>query len=325
MFLAPVSVCVGNFPARLRGAIIGLTSGFYVVGPALFGAIYARFYQEEPIGNFFLPLVILCVIANSLSMWVLKPLSVQIDGDIHHDKETEEVQSFCFYTDEGSNSANSWYMRLGIGVMRLPAFHILSWCYLLSAVPQIAIFNNITTMATSFGHAGLAVSLPIYGPILGLLITPSVGFVSDRTLKHVSRLMYVFIGQFPQFLLHILSIFCGDNWYILSGLVLSAFIQLGLHTAIIPTLITEYFGSHYFMRIWGAELLTSAILVMILNAIIGVLYQDAITDGGTDCYGLVCFQISFILGSVMSGVSLLLCGIMWYIERKKAQEYERLR
>ena len=326
MFLAPISICVGNFPARMRGAIIGLTSCFYVAGPALFGAIYARFYQEEPLGNFFLPLVILCVIANLLSMWVLKPLPVQIDSDILDDKETEEIQSFCFYTDEdeGSNPANSWYMRFGIGVMRLPAFHILSWCYLLSAVPGVAIFNNITTMATSFGHTGLAVSLPIYGPILGLLITPSVGFISDRTLKYVSRLIYVFIGNLPLFLFYIVSILCGDNSHILSGLVLSAFFQYGLYAAIIPTLITEYFGSKYFMRIWGAELLTGALLVMILNTLIGVLYQDAITDGGTDCYGLVCFQHSFILGSVMSGLSLLLCGMMWFIEKKKAQEYERL-
>ena len=325
MFLTPISVCVGNFPARMRGTIIGVTSCFYAAGTSLFGAIYARLYQEGPLGNFFLPLLFLCIIANLLSMWVLRALPLQNDSDIHNDKETKEVQSFFFYTDDGSNPADSWYIRLGIGVMRIPAFHVLTWCYLLSAVPQIAIFINITTMATSFGHTGLAVSLPIYGPILALLITLTVGFISDRTFKYVSRLIYVFIGHFPQFLLFIVSIFCGDNSYILSGLVLSAFIQQGLHMAIIPTLITHYFSSHYFMRIWGAELLINAILVMILNTIIGVLYQDAIIDGGTDCNGLVCFQNSFILGSVMSGVSLLLCGIMWYIERKKDQEYERLR
>ena len=86
---------------------------------------------------------------------------------------------------------------------------------------QKSIFNNITTMATSFGHTGLAVSLPIYGPMLGLLITLAVGLISDRTFKYFSCLIYLFIGQFPQFLFFIISIFCGDNLHILSGLVLS--------------------------------------------------------------------------------------------------------
>ena len=325
MFLAPISVCVGNFPTRMRGTIIGVTSCFYAAGAALFGGIYARLYQEGPLGNFFLPLLFLCIIANVLSMWVLRPLPLQIDSDIDNGKETEEVQSFFFCTDDSSIPANSWYMRLGIGVMTLPAFHILSWCFLLSAVPHVAIFNNITTMATSFGHTELAVSLPIYGPILALLITLTVGFISDRSLTYVSRLIYIFVGNFPQFLFFIISIFCGDNSHILSGLVLYAFIQNGLLMTIIPTLITEYFGRSYFMRIWGAEILTSALLGMILNTIIGVLYQDAITDDGIDCYGLVCFQNSFTLGSVMSGLSLLLCGIMWYVERKNAQEYESLK
>ena len=309
----------------MRGAIIGVTTCFYPAGEVLFDLIYARFYQEGPVGNFFLPLAILCIVANLLSIWIVRPLPLQSDGDIHKEGNPEKVHSVCFYTDDGSNPTNSWYIRLGLGLMKLPAFHILSWCFLFSAAPQLVIFSNITTMATSFGHTGLAASLLIYGSIIGILTTLAIGFISDRTLKYVSRLVYVFIGHFPQFLFYIVSIFCGDNPNILSGLVLSAYIQCGLHATIIPTLITEYFGSHYFMRIWGAEMLTNALLAMILNVVIGHLYQDAITDGGTDCYGLVCFQNSFILGSVMSGVALLLCGLMWYIERKRAQEYERLK
>ena len=323
MYLAPISICMNNFPVRMRGSIVGVMTCFHVSGPALFGVIYARFYQDGPIGNVFLPLTISSAAANLLSIWILKPLPLQTDEDIHKEAKTE-VQSVCFYTDDGSHPANSWYMRLGIGIMKLPVFHVLSWCFLLSIIPEIIIISNLALMGTSFGHRGLATSLLIYGPILGLLITLAVGFMSDRTLNYVSRIFYVFIGHLPNSLFYILSIFYGDCPYILSGLVLSAFIQNGSHATIIPTLIAEYFGSHYFMRIWGAELFSGALLAMMLNAIIAVSYQDAIPDGGTNCYGLVCFQTAFILGTVMSGVSLLLCGILWYIERKKAQEYERL-
>ena len=323
MFYSPISICVGNFPARMRGTIIGVTSCFDPAGIALFGIIYARFFQEGPTGNFFLCLAILCIVANLLSILVLRPLPQQPDGDILRE-EYEETYSVCFVTDEDNNPANSWHMRLGIGVMKIPAFHILSWCFLLSAVPQLAIINNVSIIATSFGHTELALSLQIYGPVMGLLAGLAIGFISDKTHKYVSRLVYVVIGHLPQLLFHILSIFCGENPYIFSGLVLSSFINCGFLSTIIPTLITEYFGSHYYMRIWGAEKLTSALLVTILNTIIGALYQAAITDGGTECYGLACFQSSFILESVMAGLAPLLCGIMWYKERKRGQEYKSL-
>ena len=324
MHLAPIAVCMVNFPARMRGAIVCVMSCFYVAGPAFFGGIYARFYQDGPIGNFFLPLTISSAAANLLSMLIVRPLPLQTDEDIHREGNIEEVHSVCFYNDDGSHPTNSWYMRLGIGVMKLPVFHILSWCFLFSIIPEITVLSNIALMGTSFGHRGLAISLLIYGPIVGLLITLLIGFISDKTLSYFSRLFYVFIGHLPHSIFYALSIFYGDRPYILSGLVLSAFIQHGSHATIITTLIAEYFGSHYFMRIWGVELFSSAVLAMLLNAIIAVSYQSAIPDGGTNCYGLVCFQTAFILGTVMSGVSLLLCGLLWYIERKKAQEYERL-
>ena len=193
MHLAPISFCVSNFPAQTRGAIIGLTFSFYTSGPALYGVIYARFYQHGPLGNFFLPLAILCVVANMFAMWVLRPLPTQSDSNMQNEEGTYEVRSVCFVTDDGINPTNSWHIRLGIGLLKLPVFHIFSWSFLLAAAPEAVIFINTTTMATAFSHKQLAVNLPIYGPILGTFIPPAVGYVSDRTLKYVSRLLFVFI------------------------------------------------------------------------------------------------------------------------------------
>ena len=129
MSYSPISICVGNFPARMRGAIIGVTTCFYPAGEALFAAIYVRFYQEGPVGNFFFPLAILCIVANLLSIWIIKPLPLQTDEDMHKEGKTIEVHSVCFYTDDGSNPTNNWYIRLGLGLMKLPAFYILSWWF----------------------------------------------------------------------------------------------------------------------------------------------------------------------------------------------------
>ena len=321
MFLAPVSICLDTFPLRVRGAVIGFTCSFNIIGPTVFGAIYAGFYSKGPLGNFFLLLFIMCVAVNLLSMWILRPILVETDSNMKEGPATE-VHSVCFLDDDGSWPADSWRVRFGIVVMKLPAFHILSWCYLFSSVTQMMIMLNITTMATSFGHNGLAVSLPIYGPIIGLLTTSTIGYISDRTLRYVSRLVYVIMAEVLLTLFFTLSIFQGNESHIFSGLVLSSYILLGFQVALIPTLITEYFGSHYFMRISGLEMLINASLTLILSTIVGELYQSAITDDGTECFGLVCFQSTFVLSSVLCAFSVLLCGILWYLERKQAKEYE---
>ena len=195
---------------------------------------------------------------------------------MHEEEIREGIPNDSLFASD-SNPADSWYVRFGIGLIKIPAFHILSWCHILSAVPAVAISLNITTMATSFGHSELVVRLPIYGPISGLITNLSVGFISDRTLKYVSRLNYILIGKLLQTLFVILAIFYGYNSHILSGLVLSTYINNGFSSVITPTLVTEYFGSHYFMRIWGAIMLANASLVMVLNVIIGALYDNAIT------------------------------------------------
>ena len=322
MFLAPISICVDNFSPRVRGAVIGLAVCFNTIGPSAFGAIYAGLYNEGPLGNFFLLIAIVCILVNLLSMWILRPIPLESEDNMQGEPIRNKVPSVCFLNDDGSLPADSWYMRLGIGVLKLPVFHILLWCNILSSVPKLAVMINITTMATSFGHHSLAVNLPIWGPILGLL-TPAIGYISDRTLKYVSRLVYIVMAEVLLLLFFIVSIFQGNDSHIFSGLVLSSYILFGFHAALIPTLITEYFGSHYFMRIWGLQMLTNALLTLLMTAIVGTLYQNAITNNGTECYGLVCFQSTFILSSIMCAVSLLLCGILWNLERKQANGYER--
>ena len=323
MFLAPMSVSIDNFPLRVRGAIIGLTGSFNMVGATIFGGTYAGLFTEGPLGNYFLLLAIVCVVVNLLSMWILKPTPLQSENDMHEEERTEDVRNNSLFNNDSDKPADSWFERFGMGLIKMPAFHILSWCHILSTVPALAIGNNITTMATSFGHSGLVVSLPIYGPTAALSTCLVLGFISDRTLKYVSRLSYVLIAHLLELFFFILAIFYGNNSHVLSGLVLSTYIHKGVTSVLIPTLVTEYFGSHYFMRIWGAINFAGALLAMGLSVIIGALYKNTITDGGTECYGLVCFQRTFILSSVLCAVAVLLTGLLWYLERKQS-EYERI-
>ena len=325
MFLVPMSVCVDNFPDPVRGTIVGLTSSFFMVGPIVFGALYAALFSNGPIGNFSLFLAIVCVVINLLSMWIVRPIPLRSEGDTGQQIKQVKSHNVSFYVDgyDGdSSSEDSWHERLGINLLKVPAFHLFSWCFLLVAPLQATVFTNITTMAASFGHTGLLLTLPIYGSVFAFLTMPTVGIISDCTTKYVSRVVYIVMGMVLETLFFVLSIFWGETFYVFFGLVVSAYFHTGILYSIGPTLSSEYFGTRHLMRNWGAELLASALLATILCTIAGAFYQNAIADGGTECFRLVCFQHTFILGSVLCLVDLLLCVTLWYSERKRAQEYE---
>ena len=76
-FLVPMSVCVDNFPDPVRGTILGLTSSFFIVGPIVFGALYAALFTNGPIGNFSLFLAIVYGVMNLLSMWFVRPIPLK--------------------------------------------------------------------------------------------------------------------------------------------------------------------------------------------------------------------------------------------------------
>ena len=323
MFLAPMSDSMNNFPVRVRGLIIGLTGACSMAGATIFGGIYAGVFTEGPLGNYFLLLSIFCIVVNLLSMWTLKTIPLQSDSDAQEEERTENVHNHSLFNNDNNEPADSWYERFGMRLMKIPAFHILSWGYMLSAVPTLAIDSNITTIAASLGFSILGVSVPVYGPITSLITSLVIGLISDRSLQYVSRLSYALIVHILLLFFFILATFYGDNFHVLLGLLLATYVHIGFALVIFPTVVAEYFGNHYFIRIWGAILLAVAILTTVLNVIIGGLYIDTIPGGGTDCYGLVCFQRTFILSSVMCAVAILLTGLLWYLERKKS-EYEKI-
>ena len=323
MFLVPMSVCVDNFPGPIRGTIVGLTSSFFMVGPIAFGALYAAVFSDGPIGNYCFFLAIACIMMNLLSTRIVRPIPFRSDQDAQQQvNEVKSQNSSSCDDDDGRGSTDDWCERWGINLLKIPAFHILSWCFLLVAPLQVTVFTNITTMAASFGHSGLLLTLPIYGPVCALLTMPTVGLISDCTTKYVSRVAYIIVSVVLETLFFVFSIFWGDGFYIFFGLVISVYFHTGILYSIIPTLLSERFGTRHLMRNWGAELLASGLLAIIMCTVAGAFYQDAITDGGAECFGLVCFHHTFILGSILCLTDLLLCITFLYLERKRARGYD---
>ena len=138
-FFVPMSVCVDNFPDPVRGTIVGLTSSFFIVGPIVFGALYATLFSNGPIGNFSLFLAILCGVMNISSMWFVRPIPLRSEGDTKQQVKQVKRHIVSFYDDVNdgdSGTADDWHERLGINLLKVPAFHIFLWCFLLVAPLQ---------------------------------------------------------------------------------------------------------------------------------------------------------------------------------------------
>ena len=318
MGLAPTSICAHNFPGHVRGAIMGLTQSCKMLGPALFGKIYVTWFNKGSIGSYFIFLAVLCVVMNLFSIWMLRPINSYNESDTEQTRS--ESYTVSFVNDNNGSSPGGWMERTGLDLMKIPAFHVLSWCFFLMDALHLVVVANITTMAASFGHDKLAITLPIWGPIAALIAGLTVGFISDLTMKYMSRLVYVFVGNSLQTLFVILSIFWGDAFSIFMGLVLSTYINNGFVFSVIPTLFSEYFDTHHFVRNWGAVLFIDSLLSLLLGVLVGIFYENAIPDGGHECYGLACFRSTFLIGSVMGVLAAFLCGMMWYIEHIKARQ-----
>ena len=148
-------------------------------------------------------------------------------------------------------------------------------------------FANITTMAASFGHDKLAITLLIRGTIASFISGLTFGTVSDLTVKYMSRVSHIFMDNSLQTLFFILSIFWGDTSRIFTALVMTVYINNGCLFAVIPALLSEYFGSHHFMRNWGAETFLTSLLSLVLGVTVRSFYQNAILNEDTECSGPV--------------------------------------
>ena len=221
-----------------------ITSQTQSVGQLLFGALYATLFSNGPIGNFSVFLAIVCGVMNISSMWFVRPIPLRSEGDTKQQVKQVKRHTVSFYDDVNdgdSGTADDWHELLGINLLKVPAFHIFSWCFLLVAPLQATVFTNITTMAASFGHIGLLLTLPIYGSVFAFFIMPTVGLISDCTTKYVSRMVHIMMGVVLETLFFVLSIFWGDRFYFFFGLVLSAYLHTGILYSIWPNLIKRVF------------------------------------------------------------------------------------
>ena len=105
----------------------------------------------------------------------------------------------------------------------------------------------------------------------------------------------------------------GDSEIIFIFTTFSVYVGYGVFFAIIPTLTSEYFGMHHFIRNWGMLYFINAVLTFVAMAIFGALYSSEAV--GLYCYGLLCYVDFYIMSAAFTMLSfvllLVLCVRQW--------------
>ena len=86
--------------------------------------------------------------------------------------------------------------------------------------------------------------------------------------------------------------------------ILSA-LMFGVFWAVMAPFISELFGETHFGKNWGMLMLSPAASGVVYQQISGAVYEAHITDGGTRCSGLECYQLAFVVCLLLLVVSLL--------------------
>ena len=317
LLLVPMAVCFAISSPKHHGFVLGWTGAFYMLGPSVFGSIYAKWFNKYPLGNFFLLVGIFSMILNGLSICFLLPVTDAINqNEDDNENKENETRRVKFYDDDDEKEER-WWDRLGLRVITVLPFHLLLWAFAISCGLEQIHFANVSAMAMSYDLVAQAELLPIIGTVSALTAHFVSGWASDKSSKYAPRTVYIVGGQILEALFMIVCIFLGDNAYVLTFSTIIFYTNNGISYTIAPVLIREHFGEKHFARNFGIAVMLAAIFFLGLGAAVGKLYCRHIKDDGNECYGLQCFRDFYILGGVCSMVSVGCCCTLLILEMNR--------
>ena len=300
-----------NFPKHHRGLIVGTCGAAMWIGAAIIAEIFNRFYNISPVGDIFMLIGILMLIIYSLSSKLVRRLPSE-DVDERHSLTQKTIQP------EESKQTESAAERYGINMLCVVDYQMILWGFTLAVSIQLTIVSNVTVMGDSYGFTDYNGLLTVAGPLLTCVTKIFMGWISDRTKHCCPRMTYVLFMTILQTVVNFASIFAGNQLQLFMCEIFVTFMAIGTIFAVVPTVVSEYFGMRHFSRDYGLMLLTGALFSLITSELFGVFYEaQSQLDNSNDCF-LRCFQYFYGLSAFLSGVSSISFLILYNRRRKLA-------
>ena len=200
---------------------------------------------------------------------------------------------------------------------------LLMLAMMFTVPPGLAILNSITSMLQSFRHVELSFTYTVLPPLFALFVKNVVVLISDHHKMYISRIQLSLLCAIPALILALISIFAGDNMIVFTLMSFSLIACAETMFCLVPLTISDRFLDTSFLAVFGIAILLPHIVLIILQFIIGYIY-DVNIDQNNICYGMKCFRCTFIILSCFLAVGIA-CHVIYCIRQKRKQPSQSLK
>ena len=178
----------------------------------------------------------------------------------------------------------------GWEIMKLPDFWLLLVTFVIGSGTDKSWVTNIGTYLRSFKEEDHLHILMDSAPWISMAAKVSVGITSDLCRESVPRLTFLIGLMLIKVPLLLFFTLYGNNIVLIYILTYFLYVSFGIFFVICPILVAEYFGVVYYGRNFGSIIFFEGCTALLLQFIIGVLYDANVTELETHtCCGLHCF------------------------------------
>ena len=190
-----------------------------------------------------------------------------------------------------------------LGLLKSYYYHAILWPSFFTIAYRTCYINNLTSFISSMRveqYSGILLSLV---PILGTIVKPILGVISDATAKRIPRSAMLFLFLILDGVTCLLCMTLFSHVSVITiGLVVAIFGSCTVQTQS-PAILVETFGKDCFAYGWGFITLAWSLATLGIQMMYGALYDQRVLPGGNNyCYGQQCFTWFFAICAVMAGV-----------------------
>ncbi len=201
------------------------------------------------------------------------------------------------------------------------------WLWTITVIAMFAmnltVFSNIATYLRSL-HIENKLSF-VTGLSVGVsvLVISVACILSDMLIGRVERITWLlgFTVVVTSLLIWVINYITIFPLFV--TLIVTTFTIQALVYSLAPVITLEYFGDTHFGKIWGSILFASGLVGLLVNYWFSYLYQMQIPPGDKSktCYGAKCFDLSSKMLCIISTVSLITGGFLWYRRKGKRRRF----
>ena len=206
-------------------------------------------------------------------------------------------------------------------------FQLLMWPFLIFGGVWSLYINNITTFITSYIYFDNTQVYTISSPFISTLGLFMAGLISDWIAPTTPRYLLMLFGHVFMTCGIFLLTFWGSSEGIFFISMFITSIGSGVMFSVLPTMLSELYGVHYFGRNWGGLLVGNGLSTFIYQYLFGHIYDHTLERFPipyNNCFGPHCYYVSLTIVLATMFLGLLLDVVLLKRLYHNYQNYDKM-